>query len=32
MKLWTIKFANGEYLARKRDELTANLNGAYIIR
>lgn len=30
MKLWTVKFANGEYLTRKRDELTADLNGAYV--
>lgn len=30
MKLWTIKFANGEYLTRKRDELAADLNSAYV--
>lgn len=30
MKLWTIKFANGKYLTRKRDALTADLNDAYV--
>lgn len=30
MKLWTIKFANGEYLTRKREALTADLNSAYV--
>lgn len=30
MKLWTIKFANGEYLTRTRDSITSDLNSAYV--